>query len=279
MNPEDALAACETAVRHSDPDRYFASLFAPAEKRPLLFALYAFNHEIARAAEIARDPMMAEIRLQWWRESVDEARQGRPRAQPVAIALSELLGRGGISAADLEALIDARAEEISSAPFADLTALEAHIDATSGELMRAASFLLDSRLNIGEITREAGIAYGIAGTLRAIPFHAARGKTFLPLDLLAADGLTANDALSVRHLAGIRKVISRLARAAKDHFEKARHAVIPKPALPAILPASLVPAYLRHVTRHDRDPLRDRSEILLLRRQLIYLRAAAFGDL
>ncbi len=259
MCPQDALAACAAVVRRSDPDRYFASLFAPAERRTLLFALYAFNHELARAAEIAHEPMMAEIRLQWWREAVEEARDSRPRAQPVAIALSELLGRTRISVAALEALIDTRGEEISSAPFADLAALEAHAEATSATLMRIAAIILDPDAEIGELTREAGIAYGLTGILRSVPFHAARGKTLLPADLLAANGETG--------------AISHVAHAARNHFARARRLSVPKLVAPAVLPASLVPAYLSRLARHDK------SEVSLLRRQLTLLRAAMLDRL
>jgi phytoene synthase len=257
VSPEEALAACEAEVRRSDPDRYFATLFAPAGKRALLFALYAFNHEIARAVEVAHEPMMAEIRLQWWREAIGEAYEGRPRAQPVAIGVSELVGCGQISAGALAALIDARAEEISSAPFADLAALEFHAHVTSGALMRIAAQLLDLDAGIEELAREAGIAYGLAGVLRSIPFHTARGKSFLPADLLAAEGRTG--------------AISRVARAARNHFECARRLSVPKAAVPAILPASLVPAYLSHLA------LGDGSDISLFRRQLILFRAATLG--
>jgi 15-cis-phytoene synthase len=279
MDASEALAACEAEVKRSDPDRYFATLFAPAERRPLLFVLYAFNHEIARAAEVAREPMMAEIRLQWWRDAIEEARDGRASAQPAAIGLSELLKQSGISPENLVALIDARAAEISSAPFADLAALETHADATSVALMRIAASLLHSNTSVEEMTRESGRAYAIAGILRAIPFHAARSKTFLPADLLAAEGLGTSDALSARHVGALKKVISRLADAARDHFERARRLAIPRQMLPAILPAALVPAYLSQVTRERRDPLHDTTDVSLFRRQLILLHASTLGRL
>ena len=258
MSPEEALVACEAAVRQSDPDRYFASFFAPADKRPLLYVLYAFNHELARAVEVAREPMMAEIRLQWWREAVDEAREDRPRMHPVAMGLGNLLGQG-ISPGALEALIDARGEEIPSAPFANLAALEAHADATSGVLMRIAATLLNPRTAIDQLAREAGIAYGLTGILRSIPFHAARGKSFLPADLLANQGNAA--------------AISLVARAARNHFEQARRLPVARAIIPAVLPASLVPAYLSRVTQGDG------SDVSIFRRQLILLRTATFGRL
>ena len=59
----------------ADPDRHFATLFAPARARENLALLYLFNHELARAREVASNQMLALIRLQWWREVV----QGQPR--------------------------------------------------------------------------------------------------------------------------------------------------------------------------------------------------------
>ena len=44
------------------------TLFAPAEHRGALFALYAFNLEVARVREVVREPLAGEIRLQWWRD-------------------------------------------------------------------------------------------------------------------------------------------------------------------------------------------------------------------
>src|SRR5215472_9165520 len=108
MTPAAALAACEATVRRADPDRYFAALFAPAAKRPILYALYAFNHELARAGEMARDSLAAEIRLQWWRDALEAARECRPPAHPVAVGLAEFLSDNPAQAADLEALVDAR---------------------------------------------------------------------------------------------------------------------------------------------------------------------------
>ena len=69
-------------VRTHDPDRFFTTLFAPVTARPALWALYAFNHEIARAKETVREPMMAMIRLQWWREVVEGTAKRHEVATP-----------------------------------------------------------------------------------------------------------------------------------------------------------------------------------------------------
>ena len=66
-------------VRRHDRDRYQTALFAPADRREALFALYAFNYEIARVRETVTQPMLGQIRLQWWREVVEAAYAGAPR--------------------------------------------------------------------------------------------------------------------------------------------------------------------------------------------------------
>src|SRR5258706_4108935 len=106
-----AFNACEQTVRKFDPDRYFSTLFAPAAKRPQLFTLYAFNHELARIAESVSEPMLGEIRLQWWRETLQNAREGRPRRHDVAQAMSALFAAHDLPPALFEAMIDARASD------------------------------------------------------------------------------------------------------------------------------------------------------------------------
>ena len=78
---------CAALVREADRDRYLATLFAPAEMREALMALYAFNIEISRVRDVAREPMPGEIRLQWWREVLSDERDGEAASHPVAAAL------------------------------------------------------------------------------------------------------------------------------------------------------------------------------------------------
>ena len=84
---------CTALVREADHDRYLATLFAPAEHRDALYALYAFNVEIARVRDLVRQPLPGEIRLQWWREALEGERDSEAAAHPVAAALREVLAR------------------------------------------------------------------------------------------------------------------------------------------------------------------------------------------
>ncbi|MEM1140816.1 MAG: squalene/phytoene synthase family protein, partial [Pseudomonadota bacterium] len=135
-----ALAA---HVRGADPDRYLASLFAPAEKREALWALYAFHAEIARVRDTVSEPMLGEIRLTWWRDVLDELYAGEaPRAHEVVVPLAHLIRSHGIARDPLEALIDARYRDLDPAPFETDGDFLAYLDATAGALMGVAAGLL-----------------------------------------------------------------------------------------------------------------------------------------
>ena len=114
--PEASHRYALDLVRAADRDRFLGALFAPEPARAGLFALLAFEHELGRTRSVTREPLLARIRLEWWREAVVEAAgTGPPRAQPIVEVLSETLRRGGLDAAPLDALVAAREEEIEGA--------------------------------------------------------------------------------------------------------------------------------------------------------------------
>src|SRR5262245_49231490 len=115
--PDDPFAACETLVRNADYDRYLSALFLPAERRAPLFALYAFNYEVAKTAESVTQPIMGQMRLQWWCDALDEIETERVRRHDVVQALAETLRTHTLPRALLNALIDAHENDLVETPF------------------------------------------------------------------------------------------------------------------------------------------------------------------
>ncbi|MEJ0024575.1 MAG: squalene/phytoene synthase family protein [Rhizomicrobium sp.] len=262
-------------VRRADPDRYLSALFAPAQKRPLLHALYAFNIEIARVADTVREPMMGEIRLEWWRETLEGARAGAPRNHAVARALAELFAAAELPAELFEAMVAARTFDSSSDVFADRAAVESYCDATSGNLMRLAARILGRENDA--LAREAGAAYALAGILRSIPHQTARHKAFLPASLMQTTGLT-KDALFITHERDkVKAIAAQMAIWAREHLVKARTLRTGREELPAYLPAALTPLFLRGVTKRGFDPLHHAPQVPIHRRQIRLLAAAMRG--
>jgi phytoene synthase len=266
----------EADLRKADEDRYHAALFAPADKRAALFALYAFHHEIARVAESVREPMMQAIRLQWWREALEGAREQKPRQHHTVTALAELFARYDLPPELFDAMIDAREDDVEETNFADLLMLERYCDATSGNLMRLASRILGEAHD--DLAHLAGVTHALAGILRAIPFHAARGKVYLPLDFLAEAGTSREEILQTHSGKKLGPVIARIAKFAREHLAAGR-AIKPGKSLPAFLPAVTAPLYLDRVTAPDFDAFKTPVEIPLYRRQFAMLRASWRGRL
>src|ERR1700736_1219462 len=112
----DSFAPCEALVRQADRDRFLATLFAPAERRGALHALYAFNIEIARVREVVREPLAGEIRLQWWCDAITGKAAGDAQANPVAAALLAAVARHRLPSELLTALIAARRFDLYDDP-------------------------------------------------------------------------------------------------------------------------------------------------------------------
>lgn len=128
-------------VRRTDPDRWLSSRFiADAEKRADVVALYAFDHELARAGRVASNPLLAEVRLTWWGEVLDEVFEGRPvRRHPTALALAEAVGRRGLPREPLEAAVDAwidgrDADAAGAVAEAAALALDAGVDREAAQI-------------------------------------------------------------------------------------------------------------------------------------------------
>src|SRR5262249_55033334 len=139
---QDAFAHCEALVRAADKDRFLATLFAPAEHRAALFALYAFNVEITRVREAAREPVAGEIRLQWWSGGLAGEGRGEVEAYPEAAALRASMARYRLPMERLDGLIAARRFDLYDEPMVTLADLEAYADAVSSALIALAAQIL-----------------------------------------------------------------------------------------------------------------------------------------
>jgi phytoene synthase len=276
---EQVFEPCEETIRRADYDRYAAALFAPKNVRPHLFALYAFNYEIAKTAEIVSQPLAGQIRLQWWRDAMEELRAGKTRDHPVVHGLAEALRTHDLPQALFDQMIDAREMDFDETPFDTIASLKTYADSTSGNLMRLAARILDAGDDLDRVAREAGIAYAIAGLLRAVPYHAAARRWMLPTAALRAAGTSPEAVFAFERSEGLIAVFGEMSAVARAHLEIARRIQAPRKFLAAFLPATLVPLYLKPFTRLGFSPFRDIVEVPIYRRQLAILRAVMRGRL
>ena len=271
----DTSAYCENLVRAGDKDRWLASLFAPADRRPQLHALYAFNLEVARVRELAREPMAGEIRLQWWREVIAGTRPGEAAAHPVAAALLETIAGHRLPVQTFLDLIEARAFDLYNDPMPTIAAFAGYGRRTASGLIALAAQVLDSG-DVHDAALSAGIAYATAGLLRSFALHASRGQLYLPADVLARHGVASSDILTGRTTDTLRAALAELRAFARGNLAAftARRGELPAAIVPAFLPVALVTNYLDRMERRDYDPFRTPVEVPQWRRQWLLWQAA-----
>jgi 15-cis-phytoene synthase len=271
----DAFAHCENLVREADKDRFLASLFAPADRRRDLLALYAFNAEVARVQGKVHEPLAGEVRLQYWHDLVTGA--GEPGANPVALALLETVKRHALPRQRLLDLLEARRFDVYDETFATRADVEDYASKTSSALIELAMLVLGGRADADlELARPAGIAYAITGLARSFAFHASRGKIFLPEEILAGHEAARADILAGRSSGEVRAALADFRRQARGHLDRIRNGVaeLPDRLVPALLPVALVGPYLARMERRDYQPFRTDVEVPQWRKQWLLWRAA-----
>ncbi|MDO8421106.1 MAG: phytoene/squalene synthase family protein [Parvibaculum sp.] len=270
LRPDQSMISCLDNVRRMDHDRYLTALLAPSPARGKLIALYAFNAEIARVREMVSEPMLGQIRLQWWREALEGIAQGEVRGHEAAVGLAEAFSAEDLDVAGLTALIDARERDLDDEPFADMTALNEYCSKTSSGLMRLAARALSPHGVADDIIDNAGIGYALTGLLRALPVHASQGRLYLPLDLLGQHNVDPHTIFAGEMSDGLRAIIGVVAAEARERLKAARAVSpnAPRNVLAALWPASLCDAYLDRITAPGFDPFRQAVEVPVFRRQL-----------
>ena len=167
--PESDTAYCAALARAEDRDRFLAAQFASPPARARLLALLALNAEIARVPRAAREPLLAEMRLQWWYEAVLAVLAGKPPPrQPALAAFARAAAGAGLVAEPFERLIVAHARDLTANPLRDAADAENHAEALSGALAQAALALLGvTDETARRAARAAGIAHALVGLVGA----------------------------------------------------------------------------------------------------------------
>ena len=169
----DDILACARLLERGDAARFRAVMAAPAPVRPKLFAIFAFNLEVTRAPWVTQEPMIAEMRLQWWQDALGEiAAGGDVRRHEVVTPLADALSVQ--AAEDLRDLVTARRWDIYREPFTDAGDFGSYLRHTSGRLLRVAAQALGPADSI--LVEDFGSAVGLANFFTAVPALIAAGR-------------------------------------------------------------------------------------------------------
>ncbi|MGM0421814.1 MAG: phytoene/squalene synthase family protein [Pseudomonadota bacterium] len=245
-----SLSPCGEILRDYDRDRFLTSLFAPAKEREALFALYAFNHEIAKTRELISETVMGLIRLTWWREAIEEIYAGKPaRAHEVVEPLAKAIRDYDLPQDKFEALIYGREFDLEDVLPSNMTGLQNYAQFTAMPLTELANMILSGQPH-SDMAAPVAQIIALTGILRAVPFHARQHRCYLPEDLLRAEGLSPQDIYNGKSPERLKPVAKAITAQINPHFED----VEVKSALrPVLLQVSRARQYIRQLEKQDYD--------------------------
>ncbi|WP_371395493.1 squalene/phytoene synthase family protein [Fretibacter rubidus] len=252
MLPDTVIAN----VKSVDPDRYRSAMIAPKEGRADLLTLYAFHAELAKVPELVSEPMIGQIRYQWWRDCVDEVYSAGVKAvrkHEVSTPLAEMLLRVDMPRFWVDRLIDGRARDLDPEPFKTVDVARDYAAQTSGVLMQMAVKCLGTEPD--EAVLRAGEAWGLTGLARAWGYY--------------KDGILSE------------LDYDQICEAARDAHKDAKAGLktLPASAFPGVAYAALVPKFLAKLTHSGHDPATDTVNYGPLSKRLTLMGAVMRGNI
>ncbi|HZZ23945.1 MAG TPA: squalene/phytoene synthase family protein [Roseiarcus sp.] len=267
----DAHAHCAALARAHARDQWLSALYASQDARGALFALASFDYEIRHALKRARDPNLAAIRLAWWREVVSGERQAEAAGNPVALALRAAINAYALPQSWLEAMLDARLQEIAPQDDFNLAAFRAFADESEGARLRLAARIVagGTDLDSADAHAPAGMALALIRLLAELPFKAGSAPSLIPTDVAARHGVSVADFDARRAGPGVIAACAELRGLARDELAEAEPRLMrsAQAILPAFVPLGPLRLALDRLDRKAAQPFEPAGEVSPLRRQ------------
>ncbi|VDC00754.1 unnamed protein product [Peniophora sp. CBMAI 1063] len=260
----DPGAYCREIVKKQDQEGFMMSHLWPRHAQGAYFALKAFYVELATVQESVSNAMLGSMRMQFWRDAVKSISEGRPPQHPIALALHAASRRSNLHSYHLKRIIDARTSELETPSFITLDQLTSHAESTSSTLNYLLLSSLHPSLSASETLSHAashlGVAQSLSVRLRALPFHAGKGRMALPADVSARHGVREGEVYEKGGEAkGLRDAVFEVATLANDHLLTARSMFkdaggkVPKEAMPVFAAGVPVANFLQRLEKADFD--------------------------
>jgi phytoene synthase len=267
-----------TLARAEEADRYFAATLAPAERREALVTLAAFAAELRRIPRLVTEPMMGEVRLQWWRDTIASfGTDATGLGHPLADRLRRAVRTCRLPSAPLLAMTEARAFDLYDDPMPDEAALTGYLARTEAGPFALAMQALrpdDASLPL-HLAERAGFVYGLTRILAELPYHVSRGRRMLPETWLSENSVDRESMMQGRATPELRVAIAH----ASTRIEAALSEISRQSSTDrvALLPLAVVPIYLRRLRDPAHDPLRHPIDLAPLTRLWRIARARVVG--
>ncbi|KAM9626375.1 NADH dehydrogenase (ubiquinone) complex I, assembly factor 6 isoform 2-T2 [Trichechus inunguis] len=255
---------CMELLRKRDYEGYLCSLLLPAESRSAAFALRAFNVELAQVKDSVSEKTIGLMRMQFWKNTVEDIYCDNPPQQPVAIELWKAIKRHNLTKRWLMKIIDEREKNLDDKAYRNIQELETYAENTQSSLLYLTLEILGVKdLHADHAASHIGKAQGIVTCLRAAPYHGSRRKVFLPMDIFMLHGVSQEDFLRKNQDKNVRDVIYDIASQAHLHLKHARsfQKSVPVKAFPAFLHTCIMAPKRSKTSASDVAAARGKGEV------------------
>jgi squalene synthase HpnD len=243
--PDDAAEIIRARVQAAGTSFYWAMRILPAARRDAMFAIYAFCREVDDIADSDAPATAKRVELIGWREEIDAIYAGRP-SHLIGPALVTAVIEYHLRREDFIAVIDGMEmdaqTDIRAPSLADLDLYCARVASAVGHL--SVRIFGDASPAADRVAASLGRALQLTNILRDIAEDAARGRLYLPRELLEAHGITDTDPAIVLRHPDLRAVCRDLARVAARHYDDA-DAALAQCSRRAMRPAAIMKAIYR----------------------------------
>lgn len=221
-------------------------------------AVRAFSIEVNQPPK--REASLAQLRIEWWKETLEDAYSGKATSHPVSIAIASVLeeeratNKFLLSRGWFRRILDSRLEEIVQPKSrTDLESLEKHSEKCFSSIHYLVLEGADVRQHAAHhAASHLGSAEGLVDTLRG----ASSRRTALPSSILAERGASQEDVIRGRNRELVSLAARDVASVALSHLDRARSLaseVSPSVAKRALLPCVAVDAWLEAFEKVEFD--------------------------
>ncbi|XP_039594883.1 NADH dehydrogenase (ubiquinone) complex I, assembly factor 6 isoform X1 [Polypterus senegalus] len=245
---------CLQLVRTRDYEGFLCSLLLPPESRRSSIAVRAFNVELAQIKDLVSQKTMGLVRMQFWKNALEEIFRDDPPHQPVAMELWRAIKKHRLTKGWFSRIINTREEDLNDRAYRNIQELETYADNTQSSLLY---LLLETQgvkdIHADHAASHIGKAQGIVTCLRAVPYHSSKRKVYLPMDICMLHGISQEDIMRGSQEKPVKDVIYDIACQAHVHLQHARSfsEKLPPAAVPAFLQTVSVEDYLCRIRRAD----------------------------
>ncbi|XP_076331270.1 NADH dehydrogenase (ubiquinone) complex I, assembly factor 6 homolog sicily [Tachypleus tridentatus] len=241
---------CADVLRKYDYENYLATLLLPKESRSAAIAIRAFNTELSQVKDMVSSTHAGTMRIQFWKDTLDQIFQGQPPQQPIALELARILKRQKLSKLWFQRMLDSRECLLSETGHQTIEELEDYAERSVSSVY----YLILQSMGITDLqcdhaASHLGKCQGITNLLRGVPFNASRGRVYLPTDVLIKHKVSQEEILQGSQEKSVTDVVYEIASLAHQHLETARSFKkdVPPAARVVFLPAVACESYLRKI--------------------------------